>query len=60
MAQGRYGDAEPLMKRSFHIREKALGAENPDVAAPLNNLAMLYDDQGRYADAEPLYKRELS
>ena len=42
------------------IREKALGAEHPDVANSLNNLANLYQDQGRYTEAELLYKRSLS
>jgi tetratricopeptide (TPR) repeat protein len=59
-AQGRYADAEPLYKRSLAIREKALGADHPDVATSLNNLANLYRAQGRYADAEPLYKRALA
>ena len=31
-AQGRYVEAEPLMKRSLAIREKALGPEHPSVA----------------------------
>jgi tetratricopeptide (TPR) repeat protein len=42
------------------IREKALGANHPDVAASLNNLAELYQAQGRYAEDEPLYKRSLA
>ncbi len=59
-AQGRYAEAEPLYKRALAIREKALGAEHPDVAQSLNNLAALYHDQGRYAEAEPLYERSLA
>ena len=47
-------------KRSLAIVEKALGPDHPDVAASLNNLAVLYQHQGRYADAEPLYKRSLA
>jgi tetratricopeptide (TPR) repeat protein len=42
------------------IREKALGADHPDVAESLNNLAELYRSQARYADAEPLYQRSLA
>jgi CHAT domain-containing protein/tetratricopeptide (TPR) repeat protein len=57
--QGRYADAEHLFERSLMIREKALGANHPDVAASLSNLAVLYGRQGRYADAEPLHKRSL-
>jgi len=50
--QGRYGEAEPLYKRSLAIDEKALAPDHPKVATALGNLASLYDDQGRYADAE--------
>ena len=58
--KGRYAEAEPLYKRSLAIREKALGPDHPDVAASLNNLALLYDQQGRHVDAEPLYKKALA
>jgi hypothetical protein len=40
--QGRYADAEPLLKRSLAIREKARGPDHADVAQSLNNLASLY------------------
>ena len=59
-AQGRYVDAEPLIKRSLAIYEKVLGHDHPDVGLSLNNLAALYNDQRRYADAEPLLKRALA
>ena len=58
--QGRYAEAEPLIKRSLAIREKVLGRDHPDVARSLNNLAELYERQGRYADAEPLFERALA
>ena len=58
--QGRYAEAEPLIKRSLAIREKVLGSDHPDVARSLNNLADLYERRGRLADAEPLYRRALS
>jgi tetratricopeptide (TPR) repeat protein len=44
--QGRYADAEPLYKRSLAIKEKALGASNPNVATGLNNLALHYEGRG--------------
>jgi len=37
-----------------------LGAEHPDVAQSLNNLASLYYSQGRYSEAELLYLRTLA
>jgi tetratricopeptide (TPR) repeat protein len=48
---GRYSEAIPLAERALAIREKALGPEHPDVAASLNNLAVLYQDTGAYAQA---------
>jgi len=59
-AQGKYGAAEPLYKRSLAIWEKALGSDHPDVATSLHNLAVLYGAQGNYGAAEPLYKRSLA
>jgi tetratricopeptide (TPR) repeat protein len=58
--QGKYSEAEPLLKRSLVIREKVLGPDHPDVAISLNNLANLYSDQGKYSEAEPLLKRSLA
>ncbi len=43
----------------LQIREKALGAEHPDVAQSLNNLAILHSAQGEYAAAAPLFERAL-
>ena len=42
------------------ICETALGAEHPDTATGLDNLAGLYRAQGRYGEAEPLYRRALA
>jgi len=44
--------------RSLHIYAQ-LGADHPDTAQSLNNLAALYSWQGRYRKAEPLYLRSL-
>jgi tetratricopeptide (TPR) repeat protein len=60
LEHGRYTQAEPLLERALAIREKALGPEHPDVAASLDILAGLYDDQARYAQAKPLYRRALA
>ncbi len=57
--RGRYREAAPLYERSLQIREQMLGAEHPDVAQSLNNLAMLHKAQGEYAKAAPLYERSL-
>ena len=57
--QGRHTDAETLFKRSLKIREKIHGAEHPEVALVLNNLAFIYENRGSYAEAEQFYKRSL-
>jgi hypothetical protein len=37
-----------------------LGADHPDVAVSLNNLATLYGNQGRFSDAMPIVQRTIS
>jgi tetratricopeptide (TPR) repeat protein len=58
--QGQYEAAIPLAQRALEIRERLFGADHPDVATSLNNLAVLYHAQGRYSAAEPLYQRSLA
>ncbi len=48
-----------LYVRSLELKERQLGADHPNVATSLNNLASLYKLQGRYSEAEPLYVRGL-
>ena len=57
--QGKYLEAEPLLRRALEIYEQQLGADHPDTAMSLNNLAMLYQTQGKYLEAEPLLRRAL-
>jgi tetratricopeptide (TPR) repeat protein len=57
--RARYQEAEPLLQRALLICEQQLGAEHPDTASSLNNLAGLYQAQGKYEQAEPLYQRAL-
>src|SRR5262249_7907741 len=58
--EGKDGEAEGLYKRALAIREKALGANHPNVGQTLNNLALVYLDQGKYSEAEELFKRALA
>jgi Tfp pilus assembly protein PilF len=57
--QHNYRQAEPLLERALRIHEQTLGAEHPNTATSLNNLAELYRAQGRYGEAEPLFERAL-
>jgi hypothetical protein len=43
-AQGRYSEAELLLKRALAAREKTLGPEHPDTLRSVNNLGFLYFD----------------
>src|SRR4051812_43643312 len=47
-AAAKYDAAIALVLRSLAILEKALGHDHPDVAASLNNLAVLYESRGEY------------
>ena len=68
-AQGRYAEAEPLLRRALaivekRVAEKELEPEDPrvvEVVVPiLDNLAALYTVQAKYAEAEPLFRRALA
>lgn len=48
--QGKYGEAEPLFRRSLVMQERALGPEHPGVAATLNNLASLLVKEARVSE----------
>ena len=57
MAQGRYAEAEPLLRRALETREGTIGKEHPDTLGSLTNFAGLYKRQGRYDEAMPLLRR---
>jgi len=59
-AQGHYGEAEPLYVRSLQSREQQLGADHPDTARSLWNLAALYYDMKHIAEAKPLIDRVVA
>jgi TolB-like protein/class 3 adenylate cyclase/Flp pilus assembly protein TadD len=55
-----HSQAARLLRDALAIRESALGAEHPDTATSLNNLADLLRDQGDFAGARPLHQRALA
>jgi tetratricopeptide (TPR) repeat protein len=57
--QGRYDEAEPLLRWVLEVQREHLGEENPGTLATMNSLATLYDRTGRHAEAEPLYRELL-
>ncbi len=58
--QGRYSEAEPYAKEALRLGTEEFGPNDPNTAALLDNLALLYQAQSRYAEAEPLYQRSLA
>ena len=48
------------MRRALAIDEASFGAEHPEVAVDLNNLAQLLQATNRLAEAEPLMRRALA
>ena len=48
------------MRRALAIDEASFGAEHPNVARDLNNLAQLLQATNRLAEAEPLMRRALA
>jgi CHAT domain-containing protein/Tfp pilus assembly protein PilF len=57
---GKYDEARPLGERALMLREKALGADHPDVAEALNSLAILYSILGDDDRSEASFQRALS
>ena len=55
----RYAMAEPLYDQALSIHRRVLGADHPDTAESLNNLAVLYRVQERHAEAAPLLKKAV-
>ncbi len=49
-----------FFERALRIREARLGADHPDTAQGLNNLAIVLHDQGDLHGARPLFERALS
>jgi hypothetical protein len=52
-------EAESLMRRVLDIDQASFGNDHPEVAADLNNLALLLKDTNRLGEAEPLMRRAL-
>lgn len=58
--QGKYLEAEPLLRRALAIRERVLGGEDPRVADTILKLAGLLGAQNRSADAERFFRRAIA
>ncbi|KAH7146098.1 hypothetical protein EDB81DRAFT_856613 [Dactylonectria macrodidyma] len=52
--EGKWRNAEKLMKEAVEIREQELGADHPSTLTSMGNLASTYRNQGRWEEAEKL------
>ncbi len=59
-ARGRYRRAEVFSRRSVLLREKALGAEHPEVARDLAAHAAILDGLARHEEAESTHRRAIA
>jgi hypothetical protein len=57
--EGKYGEAEGLLREALAINEKALGHEHPSLCPTLANLAVVTAYQGRVGEGTPLAERAL-
>jgi tetratricopeptide (TPR) repeat protein len=53
--QGLYQVAEFWYQQWVKVNQTLFTSDHPDVAASLNNLALLHSSQGKYSEAEPLH-----
>ena len=59
-SQGRFVDAEAVLRRSVLIRERTFGRDSPAVAESLMYVGAAVNGQGRFADAEALFRRSVA
>ena len=60
VSQGKYGEAEPIMKEALAITEATLGPTNTEVTNALSNLGEVYRRQKNYSEARLYMERALS
>lgn len=58
--QARYADAEPVYRQALELRSQALGADSPDVAVSVTDLALTLKELKKYDEAEPLFHRAIA
>ena len=56
----KYDTAKVCFLECIKIQKQVLGIKNPDYAASLNNLALLYQNMGNYSAAESIYLESIS
>ncbi len=59
-AQGRYAQAEPVIRRALSFTERTFGAESLEMSGALNDLGMLGKFAGWFDEAADCYRRALA
>jgi non-specific serine/threonine protein kinase/serine/threonine-protein kinase len=59
IGQGRYAEAEAILKTTCGTRRRVFGPDDPDTISCIQNLAAPAFQQGRYAEAEAFWKEAL-
>lgn len=57
--EGNHGEALPRLERALELKEKALGADAPEVTRSLHRLALSYEKSGRLDLAAAQFERML-
>ena len=57
--QGKFAEAEPLLREALEASRRALGNDHPDTIISVNNMAMLLNTQGKLAETMPLLLEAL-
>ncbi|MBA3804775.1 MAG: tetratricopeptide repeat protein [Acidobacteria bacterium] len=57
--QGKYADAESVVRKQLQLLEITYGERHPDYAKTLNNLGLLLSEQKKYKEAEEIHRRAL-
>ncbi|GAC1466731.1 MAG: hypothetical protein NVSMB9_07600 [Isosphaeraceae bacterium] len=57
--QGHFRESQETAQRLVELQRRRLGADHPDYASALTNLALLYQKQGEFVTAEPLLRDAL-
>ncbi|MEM9461503.1 MAG: serine/threonine-protein kinase [Myxococcota bacterium] len=57
--QGKYEEAETLLRRALQATEQARGADHPDVTSSLQNLGIVLSRRGKHEEANALLRRAL-
>ena len=57
--QGKYEEAEALLRRAVQTTEQARGADHPDVTSSLQNLGIVLSRRGEHEEANALLRRAL-